>query len=108
VEKRLDGLFDEPRVGVPRTIPDGNVEAIIVKTLETTPKSRTLWSTPKMDVQVGVSHTMIGRIWRSFGLKPHRTLSFKLSPDPQLVAKIRDIGGVYMSQPDNTTNFAVD
>lgn len=108
IAQRLDGLFDEPRVGAPRKISDENVEAIIVKTLETTPKGRTHWSTRKMAAQVGVSHTMVGRIWRTFGLKPHRTLSFKLSPDPQLVAKIRDIVGLYMNPPANAAVFAVD
>jgi transposase len=108
VARRLDGLLDEPRVGAPRKITDENVEAIIVKTLETTPKGRTHWSTRKMASHVGISHTMVGRIWRTFGLKPHRTLSFKLSPDPQLVAKIRDIVGLYMNPPDNAAVFAVD
>lgn len=108
IAQRLDGLFDEPRVGAPRKISDENVEALIVKTLETTPKGRTHWSTRKMASQLGISHTMVGRIWRTFGLKPHRTLSFKLSPDPQLVAKIRDIVGLYMNPPANAAVFAVD
>src|SRR5258708_6103874 len=108
IEERLDGLFDEPRVGAPRRVSDEEVEAIIVKTLETTPKGRTHWSTRKMAAQVGVSHAMVGRIWRTFGLQPHRTLSFKLSPDPQLVAKVRDIVGLYMNPPDNAAVFAID
>jgi transposase len=108
VEHRLDGLYDEPRVGAPRKVSDSKVEAIIVKTLETTPKGRTHWSTRKMAAHVGVSHTMVGRIWRTFGLKPHRTLSFKLSPDPQLIAKVRDVVGLYMNPPDNAAVFAVD
>jgi transposase len=108
VERRLEGLFDEPRVGAPRKISDEDVEAIIVRTLETTPKGRTHWSTRKMAAQVGVSHSMVGRIWRTFGLQPHRTLSFKLSPDPQLVAKVRDIVGLYMNPPDHAVVFAVD
>src|SRR5256885_1953703 len=93
VEHRIEGLYDEPRVGAPRKISDGDVEEIIVKTLETTPKGRTHWSTRKMAAQVGVSHTMVGRIWRTFGLQPHRTLAFKMSPDPQLIDKVRDIVG---------------
>jgi transposase len=108
IAQRTDGLYDEPRVGAPRKISDENVEAIIVKTLETTPKGRTHWSTRKMASQVGISHAMVGRIWRTFGLKPHRTLSFKMSPDPQLVAKIRDIVGLYMNPPANAAVFAVD
>jgi transposase len=108
VESRLDGLYDEPRVGAPRKISDDKVEAIIVKTLETTPKARTHWSTRKMAEHVGISHTMVGRIWRTFGLKPHRTVSFKLSPDPQFITKVRDIVGLYMNPPNNAVVFAVD
>lgn len=108
IAQRMDGLFDEPRVGAPRKVSDDAVESIIVKTLETMPKGRTHWSTRKMAAHVGVSHAMVGRIWRTFGLKPHRTQTFKLSPDPQFVAKIRDIVGLYMNPPDNAAVFAVD
>jgi transposase len=108
VELRLEGLYDEPRVGAPRKISDDDVEAIIVKTLETTPEARTHWSTRKMAKHAGISHAMVGRIWRTFGLKPHRTESFKLSPDPQLITKIRDIVGLYMNPPDNAVVFSVD
>jgi transposase len=108
VEQRLDGLFDEPRVGGPRKISDADVEAIVVKTLETTPKGRTHWSTRKMAAQAGVSHTMVGHIWRTFGLQPHRTESFKQSPDPQLIDKVRDVVGLYMNPPERAVVFAVD
>jgi len=104
----LDGLYDEPRVGAPRTISDDDVEAVIVKTLETKPVGETHWSTRSMATQAGMSHTMVGRIWRAFGLKPHLTESFKLSPDPQLVEKVRDIVGLYMNPPDHAVVFAVD
>src|ERR671913_577484 len=97
VERRLEGLYDEPRVGAPRTISDEQVEAIIVKTLETTPPGDTHWSTRSMAKAAGVSHAMVGRIWRTFRLQPHRTESFKLSPDPQLVEKIRDVVGLYVA-----------
>jgi transposase len=108
VASRLDGLYDEPRVGAPRTISDDDVEAVIVKTLETKPVGETHWSTRSMATQAGMSHTMVGRIWRAFGLKPHLTESFKLSPDPQLVEKVRDIVGLYMNPPDHAVVFAVD
>jgi transposase len=104
----LDGLYDEPRVGAPRTVSDDAVEAVIVKTLETTPTGETHWSTRTMAKAAGMSHTMVGRIWRTFGLQPHVTESFKLSPDPQLVAKIRDVVGLYMHPPHNAVVFAVD
>jgi transposase len=108
VERRLEGLYDEPRVGAPRTISDEQVEAIIVKTLETTPPGETHWSTRSMAKAAGVSHTMVGRIWRTFRLQPHRTESFKISPDPQLVEKIRDVVGLYVAPPTNAVVFSVD
>ena len=108
VERRLEGLYDEPRVGAPRTISDEQVEAIIVKTLETTPPGETHWSTRSMAKAAGVSHTMVGRIWRTFRLQPHRTEGFKLSPDPQLVEKIRDVVGLYVAPPANAVVFSLD
>jgi transposase len=108
VERRLEGLYDEPRVGAPRTVSDEQVEAIIVKTLETTPPGETHWSTRSMAKAAGVSHTMVGRIWRTFRLQPHRTESFKISPDPQLVEKIRDVVGLYVALPANAVVFSVD
>ena len=106
--QRLTGLYDEPRVGAPRTITDAAVEAIIVKTLETTPPGETHWSTRSMAKAAGISHSMVGRIWRTFRLQPHRTESFKLSPDPQLVDKIRDVVGLYIAPPTNAVVFSVD
>lgn len=108
VRERLEGLYDEPRVGGPRTISDEAVEAVVVKTLETKPDGHTHWSTRKMAEKAGMSHTMVARIWRTFGLKPHISRSFKLSPDPQLVAKVRDVVGLYMNPPANAVVFAVD
>ena len=81
-ERRLDGLYDEPRIGAPRTISDEAVEAVIVKTLETLPNGETHWSTRTMAAKAGLSHTMVGRIWRTFGLKPHITRSVKIFARP--------------------------
>ena len=108
IRDRLEGLYDEPRVGGPRKISDEQVEALVVKTLETKPKGHTHWSTRKMAENAGISHTMVGRIWRTFGLKPHVSNTFKISPDPQLVAKVRDVVGLYMNPPANAVVFAVD
>jgi len=108
VDRRLAGLYDEPRVGAPRTISDAAIEAVIVRTLETSPAGETHWSTRTMAKAAGISHSTIGRIWRTFHLPPHRTESFKLSPDPQLVAKIRDVVGLYMTPPANAVVFSVD
>ncbi len=108
IEHRFAGLYDEPRAGAPRKLSDADVEAVIVRTLETTPKGRTHWSTRQMAAKAGISHTTVGHIWRTFGLKPHVTQSFKLSPDPQLVDKIRDVVGLYMNPPENAVVFSFD
>ena len=81
-ERRLDGLVDEPRPGRPRTISDEQVEAVLVKTLEEAPPGATHWSTRSMAAEMGMSQRSVSRIWRAFGLKPHRLGSFKVSPDP--------------------------
>jgi transposase len=108
LDRRLEGLFDEPRPGRPRQIGDEQIEDVVIKTLETTPKGATHWSTRQMADNVGLSPTTIGRVWRAFGLQPHRTESFKLSPDPLLVPKVRDIVGLYMDPPDRAVVLSVD
>ena len=94
--ERLDGLVDEPRPGRPRTITDEQVEEVIVKTLESRPRDATHWSTRSMAAEVGLSREAVGRIWRAFGLQPHRQETWKLSKDPQFVAKVRDVVGLYL------------
>ena len=108
VASGVDGLLDEPRPGAPRKITDDDVEAIIVKTLEAKPKGRTHWSTRKMAEQAGISHTTVGRIWRTFGLQPHIVKGFKISNDPLFVDKVRDIVGLYMTPPDNAVVLSFD
>jgi transposase len=108
IERRVDGLFDEPRPGAPRSVTDDDVEEIVVRTLETKPKGCTHWSTRQMAKASGVSHTTVGRIWRTFGLQPHLVQSFKLSDDPLFVEKVRDIVGLYMSPPDHAVVYSFD
>lgn len=91
---RLEGLTDEPRPGGARKITDAQVEEVVVKTLETTPKDATHWSTRSMAKEVGLSQSAITRIWRTFGLKPHLVDTFKLSKDPQFIEKVRDVVGL--------------
>ena len=107
-EKRLDGLIDEPRPGAARTIGDDVVEQVVTDTLETTPKDATHWSTRSMAERHGISRQTVSEIWRAFGLKPWEIDEFEISPDPQLVEKIRDIVGLYMNPPVNAAVFAVD
>ena len=108
VERRLDGLADEPRPGAPRKIDDAVVERVVTKTLETKPKTATHWSTRGMAQAEGLSQSSVGRIWRAFGLKPHRSESFKLSNDPYFVEKVRDVVGLYMSPPERAIVLCVD
>ena len=104
----LDGLHDEPRPGRPRSIGDDDIEWVIVKTLEEQPPDATHWSTRSMARATGMSQTAISRVWRAFGLKPHQTEAFKLSPDPQFIDKVRDIVGLYLNPPDAAVVLCVD
>ena len=108
VERRLNGLFDEPRPGPPRTITDDQVEAVIVKTLEEKPVDATHWSTRSMASATGMSQTSISLIWRAFGLQPHRAESFKLSTDPLFVDKVKDIVALYLDPPERAAVLCVD
>jgi transposase len=105
---RLDGLYDEPRPGTPRRIGDEQIEAVIVRTLEETPRGATHWSLRGMAKASGVSRSTVNRIWRAFGLQPHRSETFKLSKDPLLIDKVRDIVGLYMNPPDHAVVLCVD
>jgi transposase len=106
--KRLDGLLDDPRPGAPRTVSDAQVEDVVTLTLETKPRDATHWSTRAMAARCGLSQTTVARIWRAFGLQPHRTDTFKLSPDPLFVEKVRDIVGLYLDPPARALVLCVD
>ena len=108
IERGLAGLLDEPRPGAPRRITDDQVEAVVVKTLESTPRDATHWSTREMAKASGLSDTSVLRIWHAFGLQPHRAETFKLSNDPQLVEKVRDIVGLYLNPPERALVLCAD
>ncbi len=103
-----DGLLDEPRPGTPRTIGDDDVERVVVQTLETIPADATHWSTRSMAKACGMSAATVSRIWRAFGLKPHRCETFKLSRDPLFIEKVRDIVGLYLHPPERAVVLCVD
>jgi transposase len=107
-EHRLDGLTDEPRPGRPRTISDEQVDLVITKTLESVPADATHWSTRSMAREVGLTQTAVSRIWRAFGLQPHRREPFKLSKDPLFVEKVHDVVGLYLNPPERAVVLCVD
>ncbi|AXB43009.1 IS630 family transposase [Amycolatopsis albispora] len=108
VRDRLDGLSDEPRPGRPRTITDDQVERVVVTTLETTPVNATHWSTRSLAAQTGMTQSAVSRIWRAFGLKPHKVDTFKISKDPLFVDKVRDVVGLYLDPPGKAVVLCVD
>jgi transposase len=108
LQTRLEGLYDEPRPGAPRMINDDQIEQVVIQTLESTPHGQTHWSTRELAKATGLSRMTVCRIGRAFGLQPHRTETFKLSPDPLLIEKVRDIVGLYMNPPDHALVFCVD
>ena len=105
---RLEGLYDEPRPGAPRKVNDDQIEKVVIQTLESTPRGQTHWSTRGLAQASGLSRMTISRIWHAFGLQPHRADTFKLSPDPQLIEKVRDIVGLYMNPPEHALVLCVD
>ena len=107
-ERRLDGLYDEPRPGAPRRIGDDAIAETVRRTLEETPPDATHWSLRSMARSVGYAPSTIHRIWRAFGLQPHRSETFKLSSDPFFVEKVRDIVGLYLAPPERALVLCVD
>lgn len=108
IERRLDGMVDEPRPGTPRKITDEDVERVVVKTLEEKPADATHWSTRDLSKKVGMSASSVGRIWKVFGLKPWMADTFKLSEDPQFIDKVRDVVGLYLNPPEKAVVLCVD
>ncbi len=106
----IDALVDRHRSGRPRQIDDDMRLDIVARTLAGPPKRLgvTHWSTRLLASQVGVSNFTVSRIWREYGLKPHRTQTFKFSTDPELVEKIRDIVGLYLNPPERAVVLCVD
>jgi transposase len=107
-ETRLEGLSDLPRSGPPRTIDEQQIQQLIARTLQSKPSAATPWSTRKMAQEMGLSRDSVSRIWRAFGLKPHRAETFQISTDLYYVDKVRDVVGLYMSPPENALVLCVD
>ncbi len=108
LENGLPGLHDERRPGAPRSITDEQVAEVVYKTLQTKPQDETQWSVRSMGKETGLSKDAIHRIWRTYGLQPHRQKHFKLSSDPFFVDKVRDIAGLYLHPPEHALVLCVD
>lgn len=108
VERRADGLLDEPRPGKPRSLGDERIEQLIATTLNAQPRGATQWSTRALAKQLTVSQSTVSRVWRAFGLQPHRSETFKLSTDPLFIEKVRDIVGLYLEPPLKAMVLCVD
>jgi hypothetical protein len=107
LERRFDGLHDEPRPGAPRTITDDDVEQVIAKTLKDTPEDATHWTIRSIAKAFGIGQSAVSRIWRAFGLKTYLTETFKLPPDPRFIEKVRDIVALYLNPPDSAPSCCV-
>jgi len=108
LQQGLQGLHDELRPGRPRSISDEQVAVLIRKTLKTKPKDGTHWTVRSIAAETDLSKSTVHRIWRAFGLQPHRQRHFKLSTDPFFVEKVRDIVGLYLNPPDKAMVLCVD
>ena len=104
----MAGLYDEARPGGPRSIEDEEIAALIRKTLDETPKNATHWTCRSLAEESGLSKSTVQRVWKAFGIQPHRQKHFTLSTDPYFVDKVRDIVGLYMNPPDKALVLCVD
>jgi len=108
LQNRTAGLSERPRSGAPRRVSDDQIQQLITTTLETKPEQATHWSTRQMAQRCGLSRQTVSRVWRAFGLKPHRSETFTLSTDPLFVEKVRDVVGLYLDPPGNALVLCVD
>jgi hypothetical protein len=107
-ELRLDGLSDEPRQGRLAMITTEEVEEVSVATLESTPPNATHRTRASRAKRSGLSKSTVGRIWRTFEVKPHRTDMFKLSTDLLFLEKVCDVIGLYVYPPEAAVVHCVD
>ena len=106
--QRVAGLYDELRAGGPRSIRDEQIARLVRKTLKIPPKDGTHWSCRSIAAETKLSKSTVQRVWKAFGLQPHRQKHFKISTDPFFVEKVRDVVGLYLSPPDHAIVLGVD
>ena len=109
IDRGINGLYDEVRPGAPRSVKDERVAEVLYKTLNADPPGeQTHWSVRTMATEAGASKDAVHRIWKAFGLQPHRQEYFKLSTDPFFIEKVRDIVGLYLNPPEHALVLCVD
>jgi transposase/transposase-like protein len=103
----LKGLEDEARSGRPRHV---DHRAVVAATLRPPPKKLgvTHWSSRLLAARLGVGNATVARAWRDYGVQPWRAETFKFSTDPELVAKVTDVVGLYLAPPENAIVLCVD
>lgn len=99
---------DRPRGGRRASKRQSLAEAIIHKTTREKPANATHWTTRTLAAELGIDHTMVHRVWKDAGLKPHRTRTFKLSTDPAFVEKLVDVVGLYLDPPEHALVLSAD
>ena len=107
-ERRLDGICDAPRSGRPRKISDHEIEQLVRTTLEKKPKGATHWSCRLLADELRIPVNRVHRVWKAFGLQPHRSETFTISTDPFFAEKVIDIVGLYLDPPANAVVLCVD
>ena len=107
-QERLRGLTDMPRSGRPRSVSDEVVADVVRRTLETKPRNATHWSSRSLAKEMDLSQSTVSRIWRAFGLQPHRSGTFKLSTDPLFIEKVHDVTALYLDPPEHDVVLCVD
>ena len=108
-EKGLRGLEkDAPRGGRKPIKREKYAKVIIKKTTQEKPKNATHWSVRSLAKEMGISPSMVHRVWKANNLKPHLTKTFKLSNDPKFVEKVIDVVGLYLTPPEHALVLSVD
>jgi transposase len=109
VEKRLVGIEkDLPRGGRKATMRAQLTPLIVEKTTQTKPSHATHWSVRTLADTLGIDKSMVHRVWRASGLKPHLAKTFKVSRDKKFVEKVIDVVGLYLDPPEHALVLCAD